>query len=936
MTQKLKTLRELTEKFRGNLSQYTDKTYKEQRLRMDFVDAFFELLDWDLSNKQGAIEEFRDVVIEDNLEISGTQKYPDYTFRIGNEPVFFVETKKPAINLKEAIDPAQQVRRYGYSAKRNISILTDFEEFAIYDTRVKPGKNDQASVARLFYCTFEDYEKNWDFLSGLLAKNAVKKGSINNYVGKGTKRGTSEVDKDFLRLIEHWRGALAKNIARNNKRTNLDGINLAVQKIIDRTIFLRICEEKGIEQFENLRNIGEDKAVYEKLARYFDKANKKYNSELFKPDDFVNGLKIDDDVLRDIIKDIYYPECPYAFSVLPVEILGNIYEQFLGKTIHLTESRQARIVEKPEVRKAGGVYYTPKYIVDYIVKNTVGEKIKGLTPKKIEKIKILDPACGSGSFLLGAYTYLLNYHLVYYTKKENLAKALKNKLVYPSKKDSYKLTIKEKQGILLNNVFGVDIDGQAVEVTKLSLMLKLLEGESDESAGMLFKYSETKLLPTLSDNIKCGNSLIGPDFYKDKNLSLFGNEEMKKINVFDWQKEFSGIFKAGGFDCVIGNPPYINLANLPEKERMYFQKSYYSCKNKSDLYSFFIEKCMAVSKVHSRKLGFIVPHTWLATDSFVRFRGLLFKTQSLEKLVEMGFGVFDKVVVSTLVVILSDDNKNIAVLNSDFTGRFSILTSAWAKPPFHIDLNYNLEKQNIYDKMEQDSVPLSQILQFSRGIKTSDDSRFLSFNKKGKEYIKVYRGRNIKAYQLNWDGEYVWYRPDLMKEKVGSLPHSSGFFGVPEKLITQRVNSSMQLLVAYDNNQNYFLDTTNVSRYASWDKIHSIKYLCGIMNSKLINYWYCNKYKMPTIGLYELHVIPIKKIDFSDIKLKRMHNGLEALVDQMLETQKKYHSAKSESDKKHYQQKIEILDKQIDELVYELYGLTKKEIRVVEGNRNEI
>jgi len=227
-TTKLEELRELVDKFRNNISQFTDKSYKEPRLRQDFVDEFFKLLDWDISNKECAIEEFRDVVIEDNLEISGTQKYPDYTFRIGNEPVFFVETKKPFVDIKGDIDPAHQVRRYGYTAKRKISLLTDFHEFAIYDTRIKPGKNDKASVARLFYCTYDEYEKNWDFLYGLLSKEAVKKGSINDYVGKGTKKGTSEVDKDFLKLIENWRSELAKNIAKNNKKTEIDAINMAV------------------------------------------------------------------------------------------------------------------------------------------------------------------------------------------------------------------------------------------------------------------------------------------------------------------------------------------------------------------------------------------------------------------------------------------------------------------------------------------------------------------------------------------------------------------------------------------------------------------------------------------------------------------------------------------------------------------------------------
>ena len=583
INEKKEKLAELVNQFQSNIKQYKSNIYDEANTRVDFIDKFFTLLDWDVANNQGFSEQYREVVREDKIQIEQKQKAPDYSFRIGGMRKFFVEAKKPSVNIKEDIAPAYQVRRYGYTAKLPLSILTDFEEFAIYDTRIKPDKNDKASVGRFFYCTYLDYEKNFDFIYNTFSKNSILKGSFDKYIEENkNKKGTGEVDKELLKLVEEWRTELAKNIALRNNDIDIYNLNNAVQKIIDRIIFLRIAEDKEIESYENLLNLtnlppdfssatlgtssrGLDRGlIYQRLNNLFITANNKYNAGLFQPEEWLQppsapdssrGLRIDDKVLTSIIKGLYYPECPYEFSILPIEILGNIYEQFLGKTIkfrNVKDGHTAIIEEKPEVRKAGGVYYTPQYIVNYIVENTIGEKIKNQTPDEISKLRICDPACGSGSFLVGAYQYLLNYHLDYWTNSKNIKKALKEEKIYQITSRSpldkgglgdYKLTIEEKQKILINNIYGVDIDPQAVEVTKLSLYLKLLENESKESEGYLFTHTDFKLLPSLDNNIKCGNSLIGNDFYKDKDLSLFGNDEMRKVNVFDWEKEFSGIFR---------------------------------------------------------------------------------------------------------------------------------------------------------------------------------------------------------------------------------------------------------------------------------------------------------------------------------------------------------------------------------------------------------
>ncbi|MBN1820117.1 MAG: N-6 DNA methylase, partial [Prolixibacteraceae bacterium] len=668
----------------------------------------------------------------------------------------------------------------------------------------------------------------------------------------------------------------------------------------------------------------------------FHMADQKYNSGLFdfKEDKITPSLIIDNKILKTIVGELYYPNCEYEFSVMPADILGSVYERFLGKTIRLTKAHQAKIEEKPEVRKAGGVYYTPKYVVDYIVENTVGKMVEGKTPRQVAELAICDPACGSGSFLIGAYRFLLDWHLKYYAENPP-----KKKGEQPLTPDG-KLTTAEKKRILLNNIYGVDIDAQAVEVTKLNLLLKALEGETQASVNQQLALFHERVLPNLNNNIKCGNSLIGTDFY-DTQLELFP-AQMKKVNAFDWEEAFPGIFKKGGlpdeasaksgFDAVIGNPPYVNLVAIPDEQRNFLQLNYKTCRNKSDLYSFFLEKACHILKLKNGKSGFIVPHTWLATTSFELLRKKLLDEKRIEKIAEMGFKVFDGVTVSTVILICSHNNNSIKVCNKDFSTRFNIPTNKWIENNYHIDLEWNIVKEGLYKKIEKVSITLENMIKFSRGVKTSNDSRFIHREKKDTDYKPVFRGRNIKAYSLNWDGEYIWYRPDLMKEKVGCLPHTKKFFEVPEKLITQRVNSSMQLLVTYDNSQNYFLDTTNVSRYESWDGIHSMKFIAGVLNSKLVNYWYCNKYKMPTIGLYELHSIPIKKIDFTNNDEKRIHDQITQQVDKLLLLNKQLQEATLESQREPIKRAITHAEKCVDELVYQLYGLTGDEIKIVEGS----
>lgn len=385
---------DLVARFEQQFDAYQSGQYNETQVRREFLDPFFKALGWDIDNEQGFAEAYKDVIHEDQIRISGATKAPDYCFRIGGTRKFFLEAKKPSVAIKDEPAPAYQLRRYAWSAKLPLSILSDFEEFAVYDGRVKPHQDHSASTARIFYCTFRDYAEKWDWIYERFSRNAVLKGAFDRFAeSTKTKRGTTEVDTAFLETIEGWRKELAQNLALRNAKLSQRELNFAVQRIIDRIIFLRICEDRGIEDYGRLRALVNGDRVYPRLAKLFEQADDRYNSGLFHfkkepgrheaPDELTLELDIDDKLLRGLLRDLYYPDSPYEFSVLSADILGQVYEQFLGKVIRLTDGHRAVVDDKPEVKKAGGVYYTPTYIVDYIVRQTVGKLIADISGEPV-------------------------------------------------------------------------------------------------------------------------------------------------------------------------------------------------------------------------------------------------------------------------------------------------------------------------------------------------------------------------------------------------------------------------------------------------------------------------------------------------------------------------------------------------------------------------
>jgi len=647
----LDKIKSLVERFDEQKEFYKKSDYNETQTRRDFIDPFWKALGWDIDNENGYAESYREVIHEDRVKVGGATKAPDYSFRlVGGKRLFFLEAKKPSVLIKDDIAPAYQVRRYGWSAKMPISVITDFEEFAIYDCTNKPKPTDKASNGRIKYLTYSDYLSEFDFIWDTFAKERVLRGSFDKYITNDkNKKGTSTVDNEFLQSLDKWRVELAVNIALRNKHLNEEELNFIVQHTIDRIIFLRIAEDRSVEPYGDLQTDIKSGNFYQNLLFRFHQADQKYNSGLFdfQKDKISGEISIDNKVIKSIISELYYPICPYEFSVLSVEILGSAYEQFLGKQISLSKSGRATIEEKPEVRKAGGVYYTPQYIVDYIVKNTIGKIVENKNPKEISKIKIADPACGSGSFLIGAYQYLLDWHKDYYTQNGKQSKGNKDNPLTPLGE----LTTAEKKRILLNNIYGVDLDSNAVEVTKLSLLLKCMEGETKETIEAQTKLFHDRILPTLDNNIKSGNSLIDLDYY-DNELD-FGEE--KKVKPFSWQKAFPEVFKQGGFDCIIGNPPYVKeytSRETFEQIRKSHLAKYYQ--GKMDLWYFFVCYGIDILKPNGL-LGFIVPNNWVTNAGASILRNKVLVDSTIKNIVDFGaYMVFDSASIQTMVLILEN------------------------------------------------------------------------------------------------------------------------------------------------------------------------------------------------------------------------------------------------------------------------------------------
>lgn len=940
-------VKQLIDKFSLQIDYYKSTNYNETQTRRDFIDPFFAALGWDIDNEKQQLETYRDVRHEDKIRINGQTKASDYSFNINGKRKFFVEAKKPSVSIKDNPEPALQVRNYGWNAKLNISVVFDFEEFAIYDCTKKIRKNDNAVSKRLKYIYFTDYIKEFDFIWEIFAFENVVNQSIEKFAKSKIDFKTSEpVDKEFLHSLDSWREYLATTIALRSKQLDEDEINFAVQQTIDRIVFLRICEDRKIEREGYLLQLSKSKGnIYQNLFAYFQTADRKYNSGIFdfKKDKITEHIDIDNKVIKNIITELY--ETGYNFAVMPVEILGYAYEQFLGKVIRLTPAHHAVIEEKPEVRKSGGVFYTPDYIVNYIVQNTVGKLIENKTPEEISNIKILDPACGSGSFLLGAYQYLLEYHLFYYNKNKLSKKIKENPLTADNQ-----LTSKEKKRILLNNIYGVDIDNQAVEVTKLSLLLKALEGETETSINTSLQLFNERVLPTIDNNIKSGNSIVSPEFYGSE--IEFSLQTEKKIKSFDWKNEYKEIIDKGGFDVVIGNPPYIDseeMVKTHKEERNYCSQAYTCAKGNWDLYCVFVEKGIKLLKKNG-VFGMIIPNKFLSLPYGDYLKNFL-SNYSIQAIYDYSsvsvFVSYDRKINVYPIILIANksENKNgtsiyyklketdfqtiidyqndfvIRKGDTDWTQKFARNTSLIENI---IAKSVSLTKHFVIENAAtvSEAYKLKEILTENENV-TENELKFVNTG-------------SIDRYAFLWGQGKTQYIKQAYKYPIVSKKDLQTYFpkrlkqAESEKLICAGMIKNLEC--AYDNGEVLAGKSTAVI-YSKSDT-YSLKYLLALLNSDLYSYLYRNLFSNNSMagGYLNVSKKQLEKFYFFEIDFKnqthtQLYNEIIKKVDETIQLYKELKSIKLDNQKQLYIRRVDINRKAINDYIYNLYSIDNELIQ---------
>ena len=598
-------------------------------------------------------------------------------------------------------------------------------------------------------------------------------GSIENFAKglpklsrKGAQRGVAadahqSIDESFLQELDDFREELARAYKRKNPELDSAELTEVTQRTLDRLVFMRFLEDKLIESeplIEDLHKPGKSWKNFIATSRRLDRV---YNGIIFKEHSLLDSdsFKADENVFNKITQSLSHTGSPYDFNAIPIHILGSIYERFLGKVIVATDKR-ARVEEKPEVRKAGGVYYTPEYIVRYIVDNTVGKLVEGKTPAEIQEMRFADIACGSGSFLLGVYDTLLRYQSAYYNRtKKNRTEGIKAGCIQRPD-GTLQLSLLQKRQILLNNIYGVDIDLQAVEVAQLSLYLKLLEDETIASAHEQQLALKQALLPSLSKNIVCGNSLIGWDITEGK---LFDTAGERGLNPMNFEDAFPEVMKRGGFDAIVGNPPYVlGRETFDIGAKRYLASHYAAFGGKYDLYIYFTERATSLLRGKGR-IGYILPNTLLANENASHLRKIMLDETVIEVIKTFGARVFSKAQVENVIIIAKKDpesgTNSIRVEADKVT---FIPQSLFSKSKnYRFNIHTDATTDRLIERIESQAIPLGDLTDICIGIQLGGSSgkstkeSFLSTQSQDATYKNVLDGKDINRYETAWSGVVV-------------------------------------------------------------------------------------------------------------------------------------------------------------------------------------
>jgi type I restriction-modification system DNA methylase subunit len=1028
-------VKQLAAGFKANEEFYLSQQYQEAEARGDFIDKFLISLGWDVNHDKQKNPYEQEVKVE-RKEQGVSQRRADYAFYLApnfRDVKFYIEAKKPRGDIATQ-DNYFQTIRYGWNSQTPIAVLFDFEQFEIVDCRFKPDLETalQRNLKKFHYNQFSDKE-NFAEIYWLFSREAVAGGSLEKYAETLPKKqsaarrglfkgGCQSIDEAFLEELDAHRDTLAHIFKNSNPKLDGGTLTEITQRTLDRLVFIRFLEDKLIEPQYLVAKFGERGSAWGDFIATSRRLDSIYNGIVFKKHDILDQprFKVNDDQFAEICEAFCHVNSPYDFNAIPIHILGSIYERFLGKVIVTTDKR-ARVEEKPEVRKAGGVYYTPEYIVRYIVENTVGILIEGKTPAQIAEMRFADIACGSGSFLLGIYDLLIRCHTKFYNDNPHKVKEGET----TERDNGLHLSLQKRREILLNNIYGVDIDAQAVEVAQLSLYLKLLQDETPASArGYQMEFHET-LLPSLNKNIVCGNSLIGTDIFTGQ---LFASDEEKKLNPMDFEQRFPHIFNpggcalrematpldfslpgvplhggysykkkkgakvaalampepAGGFDAIVGNPPYVRIQGFPRLQLDYFSRHYDAARGNFDLYVNFIERGYTLLKLGGLS-GQIVPNKFFKTDYGEGLRRLIVTNTALEKIVDFGaHQVFDATTYTCLLFLakgphptfhytLSEANEK-SLVSSQF-GEHAIDTLTSTSWVFG-DKGTN----SILEKMNRSSVRLLDLpAEISRGSSTGDDEVFVvdiaghnlepgilrtplfasdfsryHFNLSREWQVifpyKVQNGQSELLAEAEFRKKYPKAYDYLHSQKAALLKRKqfSQWFGysAPRNLpaheraqicIPLLADCGLFALIPPKTSGNLCPMASGGFTMALSDSVKvRPEYVLGLVNSTLL-FWrlsqISNVFRGGWITCTKQYFgeLPIRTIDFSDSGDKARHDLMVALVGQILAAKTQLAAALSDKDKDFYANRCDGLDRQIDSLVYDLYGLTPDEIKIVEG-----
>jgi len=882
------------------LDEKSIKKYSEADTRRVFILPLFKALGWDVYSREDVTEEER-----------ASRGRVDYAFHIRGIPKFFLEAKPLRADLDNP-DYAKQVINYAYHKGVTWAVLTDFEGIKVFNAEWKG--TDIARAPRL-ELSWQQYLERFDRL-WLLSREAFEDGLLDKEAeGWGIKIKKTHVGQQLFSDLVTWRGVLHKYLSAYNKDRPTYQIDEAVQRILDRLIFIRTCEDRQIERqilrplVREWRN-GARKDLLRDLRQIWRDFNEGYDSRLFLPH-LADELDCEATPFEEVIEGLYTTKdgaIEYDFNAIDADVLGGIYEQYLEHLLKRA-GEEVEVIPERGKRKAHGIYYTPKFVVRYIVENTLGRALEGKSLNEARKIRILDPACGSGSFLVEALDYLERHWRRQGWVPEGGEQA-----------DFFDYLTRVQ--FLTDNLYGVDLDAQAVEIAQLNLLLKSAQ--------------QRAVLPDLKNNIRQGNSLISGT---EEELRRYFGDRWEEKHRFNWEQEFEDIMKDGGFDVVIGNPPYVQSRNIvDDAERHYYWAKYATDTNHSDVFSFFVQKGLALLK-DGGFLGLILPATWLQLPSFSSMRRILLNSSEIKRIATFeSIRVFEDSQIEPLILIAQKLFEP-ALANQVVYERFlegdgiqpkaagEIPQVVWKQVGI-INLIVDTAKNAIMTKLSAMPRQLPQLVRIVGGLRTGADATYVRFKKVNDEDKPLLRGRNIYRYGYEWAGEYIWYKPDLMKSKQCAAPKEARFFETTEKLLLRMIVGG-QLVAAYDDQQFYLLQDNML---LPKDPKHSLKYILAVLNSKLMQFFLSNVVSNIAVTQSILKQLPIRRIDFENPAEKKMHGDLVALVERMLELNRRFAPIRNTpcAEQDELMREIERTDRQIDNLVYDLYGLTEEEREIVE------